>query len=404
MDSDTESTASSLDDDSVNHIDWKQISEWCQKVVNFRDSELDALWYERLAEASSLQPRNHDVTTALYIQGLGQIYRSQGSIEDAMTQFRLALESVKQENADPKPEEKDFVEIEILIGECAYDTDRMDQAMGHFKTACDAGDSKQVTKGQLGKLRISLRLRNTYNPVQMLRDMFRGDDEQKMNDLVTAIAREKEEISLMMRILSIAKDDSELLLQILSKIEKTTTRLIPFTKQAMENSATDEQYAEIEAQGVLLFIQGVAAYKFGVSVEVESPTEDALRLWEECRDQLKKVSGQRAYTYRRNATSALAKHWFQDMLYNRPQKENMDRLYAMGKEDSDQEFNDCIGFLVAMYVKNGNIQQAKEILLPQIKQALQILSDDIPGNDHFGFGILHKKLAYYHDYVNSAVA
>lgn len=51
------------------------------------------------------------------------------------------------------------------------------------------------------------------------------------------------------------------------------------------------------------------------------------------------------------------------------------------------------GLLAALYALRGDKQKSKAVLLPQVTNALQILSDDIPDNDPVGFTILYQTLA-----------
>lgn len=51
---------------SNNTFDWKRVSGWCQKFLGLPDSELDSLWYERLADISC-SPRFGDISPDIII-------------------------------------------------------------------------------------------------------------------------------------------------------------------------------------------------------------------------------------------------------------------------------------------------------------------------------------------------
>lgn len=401
----------------IEDIDWDHASDWCRELIGLSEADLDSLWYERLAEASSSQGQDPALTRRFYRQaiekpnpswrcyrGQGQTSRSQGYIKDAMEQFELALDQARRDDASPKPKSEDIIEIHLSIAQCAYDDGDMDRALKHFQPVCDSEDMEQATQGQLGRMKANFRLADSRRIVQVLRDTLDGGDKQRIIDLIKAMSLDDEGISLIVIMLRIAKSDPELLRQIVQAMEVTAGSLASHTNKGTESPATDEHFTEVQAQGVLLFTQGLAAYKFGVSLHASDPAEEALRLWGECRDRLKKVGGSKAYNTRRNATSALAKHFFQDMMEKGLQTDYIEKLNEMRKDDSDQEYNDCVGFLATLYAKNSDKKKAREILGPQIKQALQILSDDFPGNDVLGFNILYKKLAHYRDFENSAIA
>jgi tetratricopeptide (TPR) repeat protein len=378
---------------------------------------LDALWYERFAEAASSEGQDHNLTISLYHQaikkpnpswrcyrGLGITYRLQGSIAEAITQFEIALDRAMQEKADPKPEENDIMRMHVLIGQCAYENHDLSQAIKHFTALCEGQDLELVTVGQLGCLKATFKRDDANGIIQLLKDTFARNNEQRMIALAKAMARDYEDDFLVLSMVRVARSDPELLHRIVRAIEVTTATIAPSTVQDPESPAADDQYAEEEARGVLLLARGVAAYELRVSNESTDPTEEALRFWAECRDQLKKVGGQNASLARRHATSALANYYFQEMMDKGPHQEHMDTLIKMWNDDSDQENNACAGFLAALHVKNNNKTKAREFLAQTVKQALQILSDDLPENDVLGFSYMFVGMANYQDFENAAIA
>ncbi|KAJ7265862.1 hypothetical protein B0H12DRAFT_173738 [Mycena haematopus] len=125
------------------YIDWGLVSDWCQDFLWLPPSELDSLWYERLAEAS-LQYPNAD-TESLYqcaiekenpswlcYRGLGRTYFDTGETAKAITEVELALKKLVQEGATPKPEAK------ILSSYiCSWDSTTTTQGMrrGRWSTS-----------------------------------------------------------------------------------------------------------------------------------------------------------------------------------------------------------------------------------------------------------------------------
>ncbi|KAL1610747.1 hypothetical protein SLS60_002417 [Paraconiothyrium brasiliense] len=407
-----------ISNQSVDEItNWEHVSTWCQEVIGISDSELDALWYERLAEASLSQAQDHSMIISLYrkaigktnpswrcYRGLGETYHLQGLFLDAITQFELALDRARQENADPTPEGRDITEIHLKIGQSAYDNDDMGKAVEHFSSACNSEVLEQATQGQLGRLKAALKLAHTQDIMQTLKDTFVQENEESMVGLVKLLASDLEYSSLVIQLFQVAKRDSELLHQITRALEMTTAKLKPSSNRKTENHTTDNEYAEDEARGVLQFIRGMVAYKFGVSKNGVGPVDEALHLWAECRDQLKEVGGRNANNARLRATVALAKHYFHEITTHGSRKEHFDTLTAMWKDDCDQQDNACKGFLAALHVKSNNREEARKVLLPDIALGLQILTDDQPENDTWGFSILALALAYYQDFENAVIA
>lgn len=137
----------------------------------------------------------------------------------------------------------------------------------------------------------------------------------------------------------------------------------------------DKRFEEDECRGVLLYYRGVAAYTYKASSEGTEPVKEALRLWEECHEQLSGLGGDNAFVVRKADITNLAKHYFQSTM----EKHDMSYVEELTRLASDSSSNqEPTGLLAALYAHRGDKQKSKAVLLPQVTNALHILSDEIP--------------------------
>ncbi|KAJ6475541.1 hypothetical protein C8R45DRAFT_1159682 [Mycena sanguinolenta] len=390
-----------------NKIDWEGVSTWCQSCLGLLDSELNSLWYERLATAAFSQHGDIDTVQSLYqraleedkpswlcYRGLGETYFLRGQTPEAITQVELALHEAEREGATPKPEGKDILHLHLLLGLYSYRVGDMQKAAEHYLLASKSEDQDQAREGQLGHLKAVLNYSDMEDTRELLKSPLAwGGEEGRMVSLLRMIAQDPDHDAIVSRIFTVSKGDLDLLADIFHTMETTTAIPVP-SEDHIDNG---------EARGVLLYDMGVAAYTYKVSPKGTEPVSEALRLWRECREQLSNVGGRNAFSVQQHATEALAKHYFQSMVDG----QHMDHLEVLAQlTEADSEFWRGIsaGFLGAFYALRGKKEQSKATLMGRIKFSLQILSDNIPDNDRYGFSGLFKTLVQHQDFENAATA
>ncbi|EGR45332.1 uncharacterized protein TRIREDRAFT_111202 [Trichoderma reesei QM6a] len=401
-------------------VDWSRVSVWCQDFLGLVNTDMDSLWYERLAEASASQDSEPEVTIALYqraIQekdpswlchkGLAMAYRDDHEYEAAIAQVELALEAAIREDAAPKPEAADIVRLHLLLGRYARDHRDYRKADQHYSIACESDDVAQAREGELGRLKARLCFSDAEEVRQWLKGVLaseKGKDNMAAN--LETIARDLSHRNLVPVLFTLTKEDPNLLKAIVAAMRQATDNLMSSTARASQEG---ERYAQDEARGVLLFHRGFAAYMYGVTSGGAEPVNEALRLWTEARDVLALVGGSNALMTRQLATEALANHYFQIIMDGLQQLDHGDaltKLTELADSDPDSNFyqSDAIGFLGVVSVLRGNREAARSRLRPRMKQGLQILSDDILDNDTSGLALVQKTLEHDLDYKNAAVA
>lgn len=398
------------------------MSSWCQGFLELPDSELNSLWYERLAAAASSQDCKPLVTVSLYqlaieeknpswlcYRGLGTTYYSQGRTREAINQVEQALKEAQRENATPTPEAKDIIGLHLLLGQYAYDIKDVHSAEEHYSIACKSEDVAQAKQGRLGRLKARLSSPDAEETRQFLKTTLAQENgEEEMVGILKMIARDTQHDILMPKLFKVAKGDPDLMRQVVGIIQTATAIPAPGEGRNAEILEGDDRFEEDEARGVLLYDQGFAAYKYKVASDDADPINEALRLWRESRDQLANVGGSNAFLIRQRATTALAIHYFQNIM-DRLKLDHYDELEKLTKlansePDSNVYLSDSVGFLGTIYASSGKKELARPVLVQRIKQGLQILSDDILENDKLGFSSIQKALEQYQDFTNAAVA
>ncbi|KAI0835757.1 hypothetical protein F5Y06DRAFT_118345 [Hypoxylon sp. FL0890] len=409
------SGSTSFSNSSVVEIDWDRVSAWCQSFLGLPDLELNSLWYERLAQASSLQNCKANTVLSLYKRaiekenpswlchcGLGRTHFSQGRIQEAIVHVEQALKESEREGATPKPDAKDIMELYLLLGQYFYEAGDVRKAAEHYSFACMSEDPAQARQGHLGYLKAGLSFPEAEETRQLLEStLAKESGEGTMVNVLKMIARDAEHDVLISKMFTVAKRDPDLLKGIVRAMETATVTPASNESRTAE-MAGDDLFAEDEARGVLLYDRGVAAYTYKVSSDGAEAIGEALRLWRESRDLLSNVGGRNAFIVGQAATTALAKHYFQSMVDG----DHLDHIGALARlaEAETNLDHDAAGFLGTIYALRGKKEQARSTLAWRMRQALQILSDDIPGNDQHGFMIIQKTLEQYQDFENAAIA
>lgn len=396
-------------------IDWYQVSNWCQSCLGLPDSSLDSLWYERLSEAALSQDSGADIALGLYKhalhmespswlchRGLGKTYFLQNRTSEAIEELQLALKEAQQEGATPDPNENDITDLHLLLGEYMYVDGQANaqEAADHYEFACMSEDPDEARRGQLGRLTAKLRFPDE-EVRSFLRDKLAQDGgEDGMISVLQMIALDADHGAIFSKIFTVAMGHQDLFGGIVRALETAITRHDP-SKDLTDDLDENERFAADETRGVLLYYRGVAAYTYEVTSEGTESIKKALRLWEECREQLSDIGGSNAFVVKKAATTDLAKHYFQSMR-DKPELDYIDKLTKLTDDSSSSD--DPSGLLGALYALRGKKQRSREVLLSRVTYALQILADDTPDNDHLGFSLLYKTLAQYHDFRNAIIA
>ncbi|KAI8943991.1 hypothetical protein F4801DRAFT_601290 [Xylaria longipes] len=405
----------SLEGDGADKVFWVQFSSWCQGFLGLSDSQLDSLWYERLAEGALSTDYDDAAVTFLYQcalekenpswlchRGYGKAHFKHGRTTEAIEQIGLALKEAEQEAVSPNPKKADIAELHLLLGEYNYAAGERRKAAEHYATASQSDDIEQAKQGKVGHLKSNLNLPDSEETRVFLRNIItQTDGEGNIKDLLKTIARDEDHDAIITKMLSAAKDDSELLHSLMQFMEAATAPTS--SGNGTTGISSDTSFRDMEARGVLLYVRGNAVYKYKLAPEGTEPVDEALRLWKEARDQLTDIGGNNASIARGNATAALAKHYFQDMM-DAQHLAHVEELSRLANADADDFPNDSSVFLGVLYTLRGKQALSRSVLKRHLRYALQLLSDDMLENDMSAYSGMFITLAHYGDFLNAAVA
>ncbi|KAJ2993823.1 hypothetical protein NUW58_g1728 [Xylaria curta] len=395
---------------------WERFSSWCQGFLELSDSQLDSLWYERLAECASFLEHDDAAVTYLYKRalekenpswlchrGYGETHFKHGRISEAIEQVGLALNEAGREGVNPKPEKKDIAGLHLLLGEYNYAAGERQKAAEHYAIASQSDDAEQAKRGKVGHLKSNLHLPDAEDIRVFLRKIMTQTDGEGnlVENLLKTIARDEDHDAIITKMLSAAKDDSELLKSLMQFMETATGPAL--SRNENNGAPSDDRFREMETRGVLLLMRGNAVYRYQQAPGGIEPVDEALRLWQEARDQLTDVGGNNASIARRNATSALAKHYFQSMM-DAKHLAYVDELSRLADSETDTHLSDSPGFMGILYALHGKKELSRSVLKSRVRLALHLLSDDLPENDSWAYLMMFRVLAQYGDFLNAGVA
>ncbi|KAJ4414461.1 hypothetical protein N0V82_007910 [Gnomoniopsis sp. IMI 355080] len=424
-----------LSDTDTDTIDWDRISAWCQCFLELKEEDLDSLWYERLASfafsrrypycakdtVASLYGRalSKDNASWLCHRGLGETYardqsfQSQGlnagpQISDALEHMERALIEAKRVGAVPKPTSKDIVALLLLVGQYAEALGQMERAAECYAEASNSDDAEQAQEGQLGLLRTRLSGADSDETKEWLhKELTREGGEERIVQVLKKTAQQYDEHeAFILKLFSVASGDLDLWRVIIRAIE-TASPPGPALGQAIlaqpDKDAMEQCDIDNETTGVLLYYRGMATYMYGKPSDACEPTGEALRLWKACRETLSTIKGSyNASIVRDKASVEIGRHLFQDMLDN----DHADHIRTLEElANAEDEYDgDCAGFLGALYAARGESEQSKKVLMPRVRLGLQILSDETPDNDFWGFITIWNALVQNRSFENAAIA
>ncbi|KAK7715647.1 hypothetical protein SLS63_011403 [Diaporthe eres] len=410
-----ETAESSSSSSYYDNIDWSLISEWCRNFLSLSDADLDSLWYERLATAALHHDDKVDKARQFYQlalekespswichRWLGSTYYREEKFDEAMKCFELAIAEAEKDGAVPKPEPADVFALHLLLGESALDTGDLKKAAESYLQAGSSEDADQAMQAQLGQMKAAMRSPDPHDAMKWLQDKLSEETEgRKLCDILNMAAREDDNGDFIPRMFTLASEKPDTLRGVVRAMETATARPNPGAEFEEVNPILND-----ESVGVLKYYRGLATYiyKHEVAPETVDPFREALRLWEECCDQLSNIDTYNAYSIRQRARVQIAQHYFEDMLA-RDRLDDVDKLAQLARSENQAQGEwEASGFLSALYAHHGDTSHSRAALVRKIRLGLEVLSDETPQNDDFGFSTLWGALVQHGDFVNATIA
>lgn len=388
------------------------MSVWCQRFLQLPDSELGSFWWDRIgqlaAQESWLSPElvvplfkhalEKENASWTCNSNLAECYFKMNLISEAISELKLALEKAELRDSTPTPDEQDIMHMRLSLGDFNLCIEQTRQAAEQYLLVSKSKDADLSEKGQVAYVKTALGFDDEDGTREMLQNIL--SREGGMVRMLKIIARDTTHDFTISKILAVAKGDQDILKGVLAAIEKAT---VHDDDKAIKRSYKEDSFAADESRGVLLYHRGMTI-AYGPYSEAKEPLEEALPFWHQCREQLKAIGGPVASTTRTNATNALAKYYFHSRKMYQGPLEHLEELSKLADENLRFEGSDSVGYLAVLYALSNDMKKARLQLSQRIKVALQILSDNDPENDWWGYSSLFLWLAHYRDFNNSAVA
>lgn len=392
-------------------VEWDRVSSWCQSFLGLSDSDLDSLWWFRIAcVSSSADPK----TTISLLQRalekdnpiwpcnslLAECHARSQNIPEATAAMKLALEKAESE---PTPDEQDIMALHFRLGDFNLQAKNFPEAAKEYAIVSKSRDQQWAEKGQVACMKAQLEFDNTEQAKDMLQNALSKDDsEGSMVGLFKLIARDNDHNSIIAKMFTIAEGDPDVLKGVVAALERATA---PTALQEgnIAEAPKGDHFAETESRGVLLYHRGIIeAYRLPQTGT--SPGQNALAFWRQSRDELSTVGGYIAPTTKAYATTQLSKYYFDNLMTGQGPLEHMESLSKLAEEESSVERSYTTGYLAVLHTLRGDAEKARSSLSRRVKIALQVLSDDDPDNDYWGYSSLFRSLGFIHDFHNSAAA
>ncbi|KAH8880886.1 hypothetical protein GQ53DRAFT_736167 [Thozetella sp. PMI_491] len=368
-------------------VDYEGVSKWCQKILEIPDEKINSLWYEQLASAAALSNKTAEAikyyTLAsecenprwLCYRGLGMSHSANSDHEDAVQDLERALEVLE---ASPSRDPAEIPRLHLLLGSCYSKIKDFKTAIEHYRSAITSEEcAAEAWVGILSAQLCSGHDEECRKLIQTMRDSRPGDQTESWFCLtLRLLVHEADPIFLFARIFEVTSSESNLLEAFVQDMTLASAAL----------GGRKHGYEEAEEYGMLLYQRGVASYLYGVPHGSEHPN-GALRLWNECREELDNVGGFIGYWIHRAAVCALGRYYFHTMMENSDDSRYLEALQKL--VDTGDGMGATIKWLLAsLYVQRGQLEESKAVFRDAVRSGLQLLYDDTDQNDADGYDSL----------------
>lgn len=421
---DLDQTSSPSTSDTDN-IDWDHISIWCRDFLGLSNSELDSLWYEQLASIAGSQD-NSDMSTVFSLydralkgnnpsiwlchRGLGETYYRHGEFDNALEHMEEALTEVGKHKAMPSPEKEDIFDLKVRVGQCALETGNMQRATECFSSASHISEtSEQTNRAQLGLLKAKLCSATAGETREWLHSTLAGESgEDQMVQILKMAAKDYGHEAVILRLIAVACEDTDLR-RVVARVLETATARSTNGEELTTMTDKKDRLTDDCSMGVLLYYRGIAAYTYEGSTEPNESIPEALRLWEECRNELSANLilnwNYIAYLVRCAALVETARHHFSGILdADQLDDTRIEPLVRLAEAEREYGTLYASGLLAALHAHRGDAIRSRTALMKRVRTGFQMLSDETPDNDQLGFSIIREALVQNGDFVNAAIA
>ncbi|KAG5785770.1 hypothetical protein H9Q73_000625 [Fusarium xylarioides] len=382
---------------------------WCKCILQVTGEQ--SLWYERVGETAR-KVDEFDYAIAMFLKatkmpgvswtcykGLAQSYYQAGKLKDACESQRKALETLS-DMKEPYPDE--IWALNMDLGKWYFELKEPDQVTVYYEKALEA---RQADETYYRVLEANLTSQSNGRTLDLVESM----SHQTSTD--GGISRLGSALLLM----ATEEDTYERYFTSLLSLTAARDGMLGMVLKAMDEAiqlAADREL--LFERSALRLYKGLAIYYYGHEAD-ENPLTSAVRLWEECHPDARKVIEETG-TYVQwkwmwlggQVISGIVRHYFKEATEVNTEASAFGKLgeITIGHRISydDNRVSPAESYMGAYEVLRGNLTAARAHFRKNMLTAHEMLSDDTDENDADAFFVLFQCLLHTGDDVNALIA
>ncbi|RKK88311.1 hypothetical protein BFJ69_g167 [Fusarium oxysporum] len=382
---------------------------WCKSILQVTDEQ--SLWYERVGEtARKVDEFDHAITMFLKAtkmpgapwtchRGLAHSYHQAGKLNDACVSQKKALELL-YEVKEPHPH--DIWVTNMDLGKWYFELKEPDQATVYYEKALEA---KSADEAYYRILEANLTSQSNGRTLDLIETMSHETSTNGGTSLLGSA------------LLLMATDEDTYERYFTSLLSLTASRhgmlgmILSAMDEAIQLAADKELLFERSA---LRLYKGLALYYYGNESD-ENPLTSAVRLWEECHSDARKVIEETG-TYVQwkwmwlggQVISDIVCHYFKEATAANTEASSLEKLgeITIGHRISyeDNRVSPAESYMGAYETLQGNFTAARAHFRKNMLTAHEMLSDDTDENDADAYFVLFQCLLHTGDDTNALIA
>ncbi|KAL5586192.1 hypothetical protein FOBRF1_016062 [Fusarium oxysporum] len=382
---------------------------WCKSILQVTDEQ--SLWYERVGEtARKVDEFDHAIAMFLKAtkmpgaswtchRGLAHSYHQAGKLNDACVSQKKALE-ILYELKEHHPH--DIWVTNMDLGKWYFELKEPDQATVYYEKALEA---KPADEAYCRILEANLTSQSNGRTLDIIETMSHETSTNGGTSLLGSA------------LLLMATDEDTYERYFTSLLSLTASRhgmlgvILSAMDEAIQLAADKELLFERSA---LRLYKGLALYYYGNEAD-ENPLTSAVRLWEECHSDARKVIEETG-TYVQwkwmwlggQVISDIVCHYFKEATAANTEASALERLgeITIGHRISyeDNRVSPAESYMGAYETLQGNFTAARAHFRKNMLTAHEMLSDDTDENDADAYFVLFQCLLHTGDDTNALIA
>ncbi|KAI7768372.1 hypothetical protein LZL87_012456 [Fusarium oxysporum] len=382
---------------------------WCKSILQVTNEQ--SLWYERVGEtARKVDEFDHAIAMFLKAtkmpgvswtchRGLAQSYHQAGKLKDACVSQKKALE-ILYDLKEPNPD--DIWVTNMDLGKWYFELKEPDQATVYYEKALEAKQADEAYYRILEAKLTSQSIDRTLDLVEsMSHEMSTNGGISRLGSALLLMATDEDTYErYFTSLLSLTASRDGMLEMVLSAMD-----------EAIQLAADKELLFERSA---LRLYKGLALYYYGKEAD-ENPLASAVRLWEECHSDTRKVIEETG-TYVQwkwmwlggQVISDIVCHYFKEATAANTEASALEKFgeITIGHRISyeDNRVSPAESYMGAYETLQGNFTAARAHFRKNMLTAHEMLSDDTDENDADAYFVLFQCLLHTGDDINALIA